>query len=40
MDPLWIPVIALFFIALFAGLVALLDYLGSRAKLAPQHKKA
>jgi|GEM_PF-2832121 len=40
MDPLWIIPLAGLVVALFAGLVALLDYLGSRAKLSPQHKKA
>lgn len=40
MDPLWtIPLVGLF-VAIFAGIIAFLDYLGSRAKPMPHHKRA
>ena len=40
MDPLWtIPLIGLV-VAAFAGIIAFLDYLGTRNKQALHHKKA
>jgi hypothetical protein len=40
MDPLWtIPLVGLV-VAVFAGIVALLDYLGSNSRQIPAHRRA